>query len=63
MEKVSITANKSSIGHCFGAAGSIESIFTLLSIYNVSPICKKQLTYFLLIEKSSANLKLGETYN
>jgi len=35
MDRVSITANKSNFGHCFGAAGSVESIFTILSIYNV----------------------------
>lgn len=35
LKKVSVTANKSAIGHCFGAAGSIESIFSLLSMKNV----------------------------
>ncbi len=35
LKKVSITANKSAVGHCFGAAGSVEGIFTVLSLYNV----------------------------
>ena len=34
MDKVSISATKSSIGHTFGAAGSIESIFCILSLIN-----------------------------
>ena len=37
LNKVSITANKSAFGHCFGAAGSVESIFTILSMINVRP--------------------------
>ena len=32
MNKVSISAIKSSIGHTFGAAGAIEAIFCILSI-------------------------------
>ena len=34
MDKISISATKSSIGHTFGAAGSIESIFCILSLLN-----------------------------
>jgi len=30
--KLSITANKSMIGHCLGAAGAIESVFSVMSI-------------------------------
>jgi 3-oxoacyl-[acyl-carrier-protein] synthase II len=33
--KTSITANKGQIGHCFGAAGSIETIFMIQSMKNV----------------------------
>lgn len=32
LKKVSITANKSAIGHCFAAAGAIETIFAVMSI-------------------------------
>ena len=35
ISKVSVTANKSSIGHCFAAAGAIETIFTVKSINDV----------------------------
>lgn len=36
-----MTANKGAIGHTFGAAGAIESIFTILSIKNdISPLIK-----------------------
>ena len=35
LQKVSITANKSAMGHCFGAAGGVEAIFAVLSMYNV----------------------------
>ncbi|EAR96536.1 3-oxoacyl-(acyl carrier) synthase II (macronuclear) [Tetrahymena thermophila SB210] len=36
-----VTANKGAIGHTFGAAGAIESIFTILSIKNgISPLIK-----------------------
>jgi len=31
-KKISITANKSMIGHCLGAAGAIESVFSVMSI-------------------------------
>ncbi|MFP5238892.1 MAG: beta-ketoacyl-ACP synthase II [Acidobacteriota bacterium] len=30
--KLSVTANKSMIGHCLGAAGAIESVFSVMSI-------------------------------
>ncbi|EPR33021.1 3-oxoacyl-(acyl-carrier-protein) synthase 2 [Alkalidesulfovibrio alkalitolerans DSM 16529] len=30
--KLTITANKSQIGHCLGAAGAIESVFSIMSI-------------------------------
>jgi 3-oxoacyl-(acyl-carrier-protein) synthase len=36
LDKVSVTANKSAIGHTFGAAGGIESIFTILALKHVS---------------------------
>lgn len=36
-----ITANKGALGHTFGAAGAIESIFTLLSMKDVTIIAKK----------------------
>ena len=29
IDKVTVTANKGAIGHCFGAAGAIESIFAI----------------------------------
>lgn len=35
IKKVSVTAAKSQLGHTFGAAGAIESIFTILSIMHV----------------------------
>jgi 3-oxoacyl-[acyl-carrier-protein] synthase II len=31
-EKLTITANKSQIGHCLGAAGAIESVFSIMSL-------------------------------
>lgn len=54
LKKVTITANKGAIGHCFAAAGAIESIFSVLSIENQivpgilnleSPIIKPELNY------------------
>ena len=37
-EKVPVTANKSMIGHTIGAAGAIESIFSVLSLrYGIIP--------------------------
>ena len=32
--KIMVSSTKSSIGHLLGAAGSVESIFSILSIYN-----------------------------
>jgi 3-oxoacyl-[acyl-carrier-protein] synthase II len=34
-KKTLVTANKSSFGHCFGAAGSVEAIMAILSVYYV----------------------------
>jgi len=53
MDKVTITANKSAFGHCVGAAGSIETIFTILSLNNdhVPPI--------LNLDKPMTNPKLN----
>lgn len=34
IKKVSITANKGAVGHCFAAAGAIETIFAVKSIEN-----------------------------
>jgi len=31
-KKIAVTANKSMIGHCLGAAGAIESVFSVMSI-------------------------------
>jgi 3-oxoacyl-[acyl-carrier-protein] synthase II len=35
IDRVSIAATKSQLGHTFGAAGAIESIFAILSLKNV----------------------------
>lgn len=37
-KKVVVTANKSSIGHTFGAAGGVESVFAIKSLEEVSII-------------------------
>ena len=34
MNKVSITAVKGSLGHTFGAAGAIEGIFCMMSVFS-----------------------------
>ena len=64
-KKVSVTANKSAIGHCFGAAGAIETIFAILSIENQiapgilnleKPIKKPELNY--IYEKTGRKQKI-----
>ena len=34
-DQIFVTANKSNMGHCFGAAGAIESIFAIQSLKEV----------------------------
>jgi len=55
--KVSITANKSAMGHCFGAAGSVESIFTVLSMYN------SQVPAILNLENPESEIPLNYVRN
>lgn len=54
IKNVSVTANKGAIGHCFAAAGAIETIFAVKSIENQwvpgilnlkNPIIKPQLNF------------------
>ncbi len=58
--KCLVTANKGNIGHTFGAAGAIESIFTILSIKN--GVCPKilNLEKFTLEE---GNFKFAQDKN
>jgi len=67
MKKVSITANKSAIGHCFAAAGVIESIFTILAMENQivpgilnlkNPIQNSKLNY--VQEKTGRSQKISK---
>ena len=66
IKKVSITANKSAIGHCFAAAGVIETIFTILAMENqivpgilnlTNPIQNSKLNY--VQEKTGRSQKIS----
>jgi 3-oxoacyl-[acyl-carrier-protein] synthase II len=57
-QKVVVNAIKSSIGHTFGAAGAIESIFAILSIHNV----KIPQPFLMRAGDHPQSFELGEPY-
>ncbi|KAJ3199129.1 hypothetical protein HK099_003299, partial [Clydaea vesicula] len=68
--KVKVSSTKGSIGHLLGAAGSVEAIFTILSLYNkvlpptlnltkVSDEKEFSLDYIPLVARDEKNLKVA----
>ena len=53
--EINVSSTKGAIGHLLGAAGSVESIFTILALHNVSSKVTKSLVILIGSEHSPAN--------